>query len=59
MRWTLPILALHSVGLNAAFALHRNLHETLQSAAAAPDSEIYFAAAVAVGIFALARRRVA
>ncbi|MBL8210291.1 MAG: hypothetical protein JNK87_06245, partial [Bryobacterales bacterium] len=52
MRWTLPILVLHSVGLNAAFALHRNIHETLQSAAAAPDSEIYFAAAVAVGIFA-------
>jgi hypothetical protein len=59
MRWILPILVLQSAGLPSAFALHRNLQETLQSAAAAPDSEIYFAAAIALGIFALARRRVA
>ena len=59
MRWKLPLLALQSVGLSFALTSHRNIQETLQAAATAPDSEIYLAAAITLGIVALARRRVA
>jgi hypothetical protein len=59
MRWTLMIFGLNAVALSSALALPRTIQETIQSAAATPDSEIYFAGAITLGIFALARRRVA
>jgi hypothetical protein len=59
MRWTLILLGLQTIGLSSALATPRSIHEAMQAAASAPDSEMYIAGAVALGIFALARRRVA